>query len=91
MCLNHSETIFPNLGLWKNSPRWNHSLEPESLGAAELDETWVSPQVQNGSGLSPEELMVGNGEGIQEIDQERWGLDQGLKSTWARWQNFGQL
>lgn len=28
--------------------------------------------------------MVGNGEGIQEIDQERWGLDQGLKSTWAR-------
>jgi len=27
--------------------------------------------VQNGSGLSPEELMGGNGEGIQEIDQEQ--------------------
>ena len=27
---------------------------------------------------------VKNGEGIQEIDQEQQGLDQGLKSTWAR-------
>ena len=71
MCLNRSETIFPHLGLWKNCPPWNHSLEPERLGAAELDETWVSPQVQNGSGLSPEELMGGNGEGLPEIDQEQ--------------------
>lgn len=30
--------------------------------------------MQNGSGLSLEELMVGNGEGIQEIDQEWWAL-----------------
>lgn len=47
------------------------NIHYNSQECCELDETWVSIPVQNGSGLSSEELMGGNGEEIQEMYQER--------------------